>query len=94
MVLVLALVEGVAAPVVVELVIVVKIGVRRVSRHGPRGDGGVSERIPRRRVITRKHFHATESASKLIPGSVSLPLCFSAWFDRPLTSRLPATMNF
>ena len=92
---VLALVEGVAAPVVVvELVIVVKIGVRRVSRHGPRGDGGVSERVPRRGVITRKHFHATESASKLTPGSVSLPLCFSAWLDRPLTSRLPATMNF
>ena len=74
MVLVLALVEGVAAPVVVELVIVVKIGVRRVSRHGPRGDGGVSERVPRGGVITRKHFHATESASKLIPGCVSLPL--------------------
>ena len=87
MLVLVALIERMAAPVVVELVIVV-IGVGGVGCYVA-GGGGVSERIPRR-VITRKHFHAAESASKLIPGSVSI----SSSFDRSLTSRLPATMNF
>ena len=69
MVLVVALIERMA-PVVVEVVIVV-IGVGR-RRFGVAGR--VSERIPRSGVITRQHFHATESASKLIPVSVSLAL--------------------
>ena len=92
MLVLVALIERMAAPVVVELVIVV-IGVGGVGCYVA-GGGGVSERIPRR-VITRKHFHAAESASKLIPGSVSPSISLS--FDRSgrsLTSRLPPTMNF
>ena len=59
MVLVVALIEGVA-PVLL-LLVVAGVGV---------GGGGVSERVPRR-VIARKHFHSAESAAKLILGSIA-----------------------
>ena len=83
---VLALIEGMAAPLVV--IVVIGVGRRRlrVGRHGHGhggGGGGVSERIPRR-VITRKHFHAAESASKLIPGSVSPSISLSLPLPRSI----------
>ena len=65
MVLVVALIEGVA-PVLLLLLVVAGV---RVDGGGG-GRGGVSERVPRR-VIARKHFHSAESAAKLILGSIA-----------------------
>ena len=61
MVLVVALIEGVA-PVLLLVVAGVRVG--------GGGGGGVSERVPRR-VIARKHFHSAASAAKLILGSIA-----------------------
>ena len=63
MVLVVALIEGVAPVLLLLLVAGVRVD-------GGGGRGGVSERVPRR-VIARKHFHSAESADKLVLRSIA-----------------------